>query len=275
MTEHLAGKVALITGAASGIGARCAERVVRAGGRCVLADMNEQAGQALADALGTGAHFVRVAVEQEAQVQAAVEAAVERFGALDVLVNNAGFGGVIGPLQDTPVQEWDLTYAVLVRGVFLGMKHALPVMKQQGSGSIVNVASVAGMTAGYSPHAYASAKAAVIQLTRSVAMEVAENGVRVNVVSPGFIATPLTTTTPGGAPIRDARDGLAALAPLGRPGEVDDIADAVLFLAGAGGGFVTGQNLAVDGGLTSGRRWSEQPAYFHRYAPIRVHRPDD
>jgi NAD(P)-dependent dehydrogenase (short-subunit alcohol dehydrogenase family) len=165
---------------------------------------------------------------------------------------------------------------VLVRGVFLGMKHAAPLLCRQG-GSIVNTASVAGLIAGWSPHAYAAAKAAVIQLSKSVALELAPRRVRVNAICPGFIATPLALNTVGrsasAAEASAARETMTAAQPIPRPGDPDDIAQMALFLASDSSTFVTGQAFPVDGGFSSGRRWQDQPDMFRKYRPFRVYRP--
>src|SRR5512139_1912617 len=176
----LSGKVAIITGGASGIGSASVRHFVEEGARVVIADLLEEKGRARAKSLGDAATFVRTDVSVEADVRSAVETALSKFRRLDCMFNNAGSGGVDGPIADTSMDGFDRTMAVLVRGVFLGMKHAAPVMTAQGSGSIVSTASVAGMGVGYGPHTYSAAKAAVIHLTRSVASELGERGVRVN-----------------------------------------------------------------------------------------------
>jgi NAD(P)-dependent dehydrogenase (short-subunit alcohol dehydrogenase family) len=269
-------RVALVTGGASGIGERSARLFVEEGARVAIADVSEERGRAVAETLGKAAIFRRVEVSREADVRAAVEATLAAFGRLDCVFNNAGFGGALGPLEDTPVEEWDLTFAVLVRGVFLGLKHAAPVLRRQRSGSVINTASVAGQIAGYSPHAYAAAKAAVIQLTRSAALELAGDGVRVNCICPGFIATPLAANAVGGPPeaVERIKPMMASQQPIPRAGDPDDIARAALWLASDASSFVTGQALVVDGGFSAGRRWSEQPEFFRRHRRIRVYRPE-
>src|SRR5689334_1261925 len=186
--SSLAGKVVVITGAASGIGAGSARHFVEHGARIVVADVLDAEGRALCDTLGEAAEYVHCDVTVEADVQAAVTRATTRFGRLDCMFNNAGTGGVYGPITETPVEGFDRGMALLVRGVFLGMKHAAPVMIAQRSGSIISTASVAGLGVGYGPHVYSAAKAAVIHLTRSVASELGEHNVRVNCICPGGIA---------------------------------------------------------------------------------------
>ncbi len=195
--NRLDGRTAIITGAASGIGAATARLFVAEGANVLIADMNEEQGSSIAAELGAKAAFQLVDVSKEEDVAAAVDHAVDRWGRLDVMFNNAGFGGALGPIEDTTVEEFDITFDVLVKGVFLGMKHAAPVMKRQGSGSIISTASVAGLQAGYSPHLYSVAKSAVIHMTKSVALELGAHGIRVNCICPGIIATPLAAGRPG------------------------------------------------------------------------------
>ena len=157
----------------------------------MIADVQDDKGSRLADELGKSSAYLHADVSRESDVSGAIAHALSRFGRLDCLYNNAGLGGVSGPIAEIPVDGYDQTMGVLLRGVFLGMKHAAPVMKRQGSGSIVSTASVAGLQAGFGPHIYSAAKAAVVHLTRSVAMELGESGVRVNCICPGGIATPI------------------------------------------------------------------------------------
>jgi NAD(P)-dependent dehydrogenase (short-subunit alcohol dehydrogenase family) len=251
----LDGRVAVITGGASGIGEGTARKFVDEGARVVIADVHEPRGQALAEELGAAvSQFVHTDVTSEAEVARAVRGAIDRWGRLDAIFNNAGFGGVGGPIEGTDVDGYARTMDVLVKGPLLGMKHAVPVMKAQGSGSIISTASVAGLTTGMGPHVYSAAKAAVIQLTRSVAREVAPFGIRVNCVCPGAIATRIF-----GADLSDAqRDALlvalpevfADAQPLKHAGMPADIANAVAWLASDAAAFVTGHALVVDGGLT-------------------------
>jgi NAD(P)-dependent dehydrogenase (short-subunit alcohol dehydrogenase family) len=270
------GRVALVTGGASGIGERTTRLLAEEGARVLVADLSRERGRAVAASLGKSAAFCETEVSREDQVRAAVAAAVAAFGRLDVLVNNAGFGGALGPLESTPVEEWDVTFAVLVRGPFLGMKHAVPALRAAGGGAVVNIASVAGQVGGFGPHAYSAAKAALIQLTRSAALELAEQAIRVNAICPGFIATPLATNAVGrpAERVAQAKPAMARAQPIARPGEPEDIAQAVLWLASDAASFVTGQTLVVDGGLTAGRRWSEQPEFFRQHRPLRVYRPE-
>jgi NAD(P)-dependent dehydrogenase (short-subunit alcohol dehydrogenase family) len=251
---RLEDKVAVITGAASGMGRAATERFCREGARVVAADMNEANGkQLLVDLEAAGysdaVRFVRADVSVEDDVAAAIGVAVGEFGGLDIMFNNAGVGGVFGPITDIAVEDWDWTFGVLCRGVFLGIKHAARVMiDQDRGGAIVNTASVAGLSAGSGPQAYSAAKAAVINLTRVAARELAPKCIRVNAICPGAINTPLLH--------RGNADAMAPMLERVQPwpgvGEARHIADAALFLASDEAEFVTGEALVVDGGLMAG-----------------------
>lgn len=273
---ELEGKVAVITGGASGIGEASARLFVAEGAYVVIADMQEQRGQALADELGDQARFVQVEVRQEDQIKAAVDCALDNWGRLDCMFNNAGFGGVLGPVEDIPVDEFDMTMDVLVRGVFLGMKHAVPVMKRQGSGSIINTGSIAGVSAGRGPIAYSVAKAAVVHLSKVTAMELGPHSIRVNCICPGYIATPLSANTVGRPDelIAERLDGYADRQPIPRPGVPRDIAEMALFLASDRSSFVNGQAIVVDGGVANGVMWRDQSDVYKTYRPIKVYNPD-
>jgi NAD(P)-dependent dehydrogenase (short-subunit alcohol dehydrogenase family) len=219
----------------------------------VIGDLNE-AGLAETVALARAqGHADRLAalrgdVSAEPHVAGLVELAVERFQGLDCVFNNAGVGGAFGPIGETTGEEWDFTFAVLVRGVFLGIKHASNRMKAQGrGGSIINTASVAGIGGGAGPHAYSAAKAAVANLTRSVSTELAAHRIRVNAIAPGMIRTPLATGHREEAWDRLVREKQ----PWPEPGLPQHIADTALFLAGEESRFITGQVIVVDGGLTA------------------------
>jgi NAD(P)-dependent dehydrogenase (short-subunit alcohol dehydrogenase family) len=235
------------------MGRATTERFCREGARVVAVDLNEETGkQLVADMEESGfvdaVRFVRADVSVEADVAAAVADAVDGFGRLDVVFNNAGVGGVFGPITDIAVEDWDWTFGVLCRGVFLGIKHAARAMIDQGEGgAIVNTASVAGLSAGSGPQAYSAAKAAVINLTRVAALELAPHRIRVNAICPGAINTPLLH--------RGNPDAFASMLERVQPwpgvGQATHIADAALFLASAEAEFVTGEALVVDGGLTA------------------------
>jgi NAD(P)-dependent dehydrogenase (short-subunit alcohol dehydrogenase family) len=261
--NRLARKVALVTGGASGIGEATVRLFVEEGASVAIADLDDARGQRLAGELGARALAVHADVSREPDVAAAIARTLERFGRLDCIFNNAGYAGVGGKIEDIPVAGFDETLGVLLRGVFLGMKHAAPVMKRQGGGSIISTASVAGLRTGYGPHVYSAAKAAVVHLTRTVAMELGEHGVRVNCICPGGIATPIFPKGLGLAPeryeetIRLMKGVLENLQPIRRSGLPEDIAHAALWLASDESTFVNGHALVVDGGLTGGRMWSE------------------
>jgi NAD(P)-dependent dehydrogenase (short-subunit alcohol dehydrogenase family) len=276
----LEGKVAVVTGATSGIGAKTAERFVAEGAKVVIAGRRHAEGEALARRLGSHAIFIRADVAEEAQVKAMIERAVASFGRLDCLFNNAGTPGRMTGIADVDMAHFDATMNVHVKGVVLGMKHAAPVMSRQGSGSIINTGSVGGLRAGTSPHIYAAAKAAVIHLTRCVAIELAGHGVRVNSISPGAIVTGIFAK---GAGVADsAADGMtdglmarfAAAQPLHRAGLPDDIAEAAVFLASDVSSFITGHDLVVDGGNIAGPPWSTTMARRAEMAKeLRAHAP--
>ena len=250
--NRLEGKVAVITGAGSGIGAATARLFAAEGAAVVVADLNEAGGTEVMRQCRDGgrATFVRADVSREEDVQAMIAAARDEYGRVDVLFNNAGLGGAIGPIHDTLVEDWDRTFAVLVRGVFLGIKHAVSQMRANGGGSIISTASVAGIRGGAGPHAYSAAKAAVVNLTRSVALEVAADNIRVNCICPGGINTPLISNRLGGTDVTD--QVLAQLQPIVRAGRPEDIAGMALYLASDESSFVTGTSMVVDGGLTAG-----------------------
>lgn len=276
-TGALSGRVAIVTGGASGIGAATVERFVDEGASVLIADLDDLRGPELAAVFGDRVSFRRVDVSNEDDVAAMVLDAHDRFGRLDVVFNNAGFGGALGPIATTSVADFDLTFDVLVKSVFLGMKHAAPVLMEQGSGSIINTASIAALRAGWSPHLYAAAKAAVLHLTSTVAMELAAAGVRCNTICPGFIATPLAYGRPGADETDLARlraEG-GSVQPLGRVGEPADVASMALFLASDESTWITGQQFVVDGGLSAGAPWSQFSEQFTRARPIRHHRPPD
>ncbi|WP_435829302.1 glucose 1-dehydrogenase [Nocardia fusca] len=259
--HELQGKVAVVTGGASGIGAATCALLARRGARVVVTDIDDDRGETVASGLDDLGCYLHTDVTREDHLATAVRTAVDRFGRLDAMINNAGRVGAWTYLADTTAEEWDSAFAVLARSAFLGTKHAARVMREQGFGAIVNVSSVAGVRTGFGPHPYGAAKAAVLQLTRSAARELAEYHVRVNAVTPGGVATRIVGHGAGSAGVDldasvDAvRRGLRNFQPIPRAGEGDDIAAAIAYLVSDSASFVTGQNLVVDGGLTLGKAW--------------------
>lgn len=257
--------VCLITGGASGIGAACVHGFAAAGYHVAFGDIQTAKGKALARELGEHVLFKRLDVRCEAEFAAAAQAAIGRWGRLDCVVNNAAIAGVLGPIAAIPVDEYDYTCSVVQRSVFIGMREAARAMQPRRSGSIVNIASISGLAGGYGPHVYSACKAAVIALTKSVALELAESGIRVNAVCPGGIETPIHTGVTDGrwtermAKIREDHVDDQAMARMGQPWE---IAAAVLWLASDAASYVTGHDLVVDGGLMAGQPWRKQPAFL-------------
>jgi NAD(P)-dependent dehydrogenase (short-subunit alcohol dehydrogenase family) len=262
---RLQGKVAVITGATSGIGLRTAEIFVAEGAKVVIAGRRATEGNALADRLGAACSFLQTDVTEEAQMQALIAHALDRFGRIDCLFNNAGGPAQTGGIEALDVARFDAAMATLVRSVMLGMKHVAPHMKKQGSGSIINNGSIAGRLAGFSSSVvYGAAKAAVIHLTKCVAMELGESGVRVNSISPGAIATGifgkalgLSTEAAEKTPAV-MREIYKSAQPIPRAGLPEDIAHAAVFLASDESSFINGHDLVIDGAITGGRNWSQQ-----------------
>ncbi|MFQ6123581.1 MAG: glucose 1-dehydrogenase [Candidatus Heimdallarchaeota archaeon] len=262
--KKLKEKVAIVTGGASGIGKATVRLFIEQGAYVVIADILDEMGYRVAEELGTNVTYHHTDVSQEADIKAVIGHTLETFGRLDCIFNNAGIVGVDGAIESIPVKGFDQTIGVLLRGVFLGMKHAAAVMKHQCSGSIINNASVAGLRTGYAPHIYSAAKAAVIHLTRSVAMELGECGVRVNCICPGYVVTPIigrSYNLPLEAidlTIERLKPVFANYQPIRRAGLPEDVAQAALWLASDDSSFVNGHVLIVDGGLSNGRMWSNR-----------------
>jgi NAD(P)-dependent dehydrogenase (short-subunit alcohol dehydrogenase family) len=251
---RLDGKVAIVTGGASGFGRATALRFGREGARLVVVDLDEPRGASVLDELraaGSDSRLVVGDVSQLDTARAAVSTAVDELGGLDVLVNNAGIvQGDDRDTWDTSEEKWDQVLRVNLRSVFVCSKAAIPVMLERGGGSIVNVASIAA-TVCTGGAAYAASKGAILSYTRHTARELAHRGVRMDAVSPGFMRTPMTTGEREGLD-EDAQEarvaGFAAHLPMKRMGAMDDIAEAILFLAGDEAGYITGQEVIVDGG---------------------------
>ena len=262
MANRLEGKIALVTGGTSGIGRSIVESFIGQGASVVFSGRRRALGEDVAKA--TGATFVEADVAREADAERSVALARERFGRLDILVNNAGGPAGGGRVQDLSLDVFDRALAVHVRGTLAHLKYAAPIMRAQGAGSVINVGSIAGHRTGYSSSLiYAVAKAAVIHLTRCAAMELGEDGVRVNSISPGGIATGIFGKA---ASLADAeaekmvepiKERFAKMQAIPRAGLTDDIAQAAIYLASDESGFVNGEDLVIDGGLMWGRRYSE------------------
>jgi len=218
--RRLENKVAVITGAASGMGRATAIRFSQEGASVVVADLNVAGGESVVRECkenGGNAVFQKADVSSEEEVKAMIERAVKEFGRLDITYNNAGLGGAVGPIENITVADWDKTFAVLVRGVFLGIKHSVPIMRKQRGGSIISTASLAGLQGYDGIHAYSGAKAAVVNITRSAAIQLGPDKIRVNCICPGGINTPiLYGTTPGGEKVME--QVLANLQPIKRAG---------------------------------------------------------
>ena len=250
---RLQGKTAVITGGASGMGRASVLRFLDEGAAVVVADFNATTGaETLALAAERGhakaVRFIKTDVAREADIEAMFKCALDAFGRLDIVFNNAGVGGAIGPLTETTVESWDYTFDVLAKGVFLGIKHAARILRAQGQGGvIINTASIAGLSGDAGPMLYSAAKAAVISLSKSAAVELAPDYIRVNAILPGFISTPLAH---GGKPEK-LEPMFAKSQPWPEAGQGEHIAGAALFLASDDARFVTGESLIVDGGLTA------------------------
>jgi NAD(P)-dependent dehydrogenase (short-subunit alcohol dehydrogenase family) len=246
------GKSAVVTGGASGIGRATCILLAREGARIAVADIQDGSGSDVAREIerqGGSAAFWHVDVAREAEIEGAFGEIEERFGGIDVLVNNAGIAGADKPTHELEEAEWDEVQAVNVKGVFLCTKHAIPRMLRRGGGSIVNLSSVYGLVGTADSPPYHASKAAVRIMSKTDALLYAARGIRVNSVHPGFIRTPLLERNTGGDP--EILRRLERLHPVGRLGTPEDVAHAILYLASDESGFVTGSELVVDGGYTA------------------------
>lgn len=263
----LDGKIAIITGGTSGIGLKSVEIFRDEGATVVFSGRREAEGNAIAERLGDKVFFRKSDVSVEADVKSLINSTAEQFGRIDILFNNAGGPAPVGSIENVDYDGAMQAMALLFGGVMLGIKHIAPHMKKQQSGSIINNASIAGHLAGYSSSmVYSSAKAAVMQLTRSAAMELGESNVRVNSISPGAMATGIFGKALGlkGQAAEDsaaiAADVLIAAQPIPRAGLPDDIAKAAVFLASDDSSFVNAADFLVDGGMIGGRHWTPHQA---------------
>lgn len=254
MTDRLAGKVAFVTGGCSGIGLAIVEKFIAEGARVVVGDVQNEKGALLEERHPDAVRFAHCDVSCEADVVTAIALAVESFGGLDICCNNAGNGGPPETIEAISVEQWDRGFALLLRGPMLGIKHAIPAMRARRGGAIINTSSIAGIHGGLASATYAVAKAGVIQLSRKAAAECAADGIRVNTICPGFIATPIFGEAMG-LP-RETSDAIAAemdqaftaVQPLPYAGRAQDLAEAALYLAADSGRYVTGTEIVVDGG---------------------------
>ncbi len=263
--DRLKGRVAVITGACSGIGLGTVELFVAEGARVLAADIQGDKGAALAARFDGQVVYQNCDVMLETDIQAAMQGAVDAFGRLDVLFNNAGAGGSPQTIAEMTGDAWDFSHDLLLRSVALGIRHAIPHMKAVGGGSIINTASIAGTQAGAGPIAYSVAKAAVMHLTRCAAAELGRDGIRVNAICPGLILTEIFTPAdriPEGLAkmIKDSmRQNAHNAQPIAKQGLPEDIAKACLFFASDDSEFVTGTSLLVDGGMHTGPRHAWDP----------------
>lgn len=260
MGGRLEGKVALITGATSGIGEATLELFVAEGAKVLFTGRSREKGAELQDRLGENVRFVRADVLHEEQIKVAVDAAVERYGRLDVMFNNAG-GPTRGGVEDVTIEDFDHAMHLLLGSVVFGIKYAAPIMREQGCGAIINNSSVAALRTHMGGYLYSAAKAGVTQISRLAGIELGQYGVTVNTISPGGIATPIFY---GGSQVgrqldpeheaaktRKLKESLAAFSPLKRTGTPNDIAHAALLLASDEGRFINCHDLVVDGGMTA------------------------
>ncbi|CAN5917064.1 glucose 1-dehydrogenase [soil metagenome] len=268
---QVAGKVAIVTGGASGIGEACSETLAREGASVLITDIDDALGKGVVERItkaggpGRGAaHYLRHDVRDEAAWPGVIAEAEKRFGRLDIMVANAGIG-IMAPIETMTLADWQRQQGINLDGVFLSIKHAIPALRKAGGGSIVLMSSIAGLRGAPGLAAYSATKGGVRLLAESVALEHAADNIRCNSVHPGIIATPIWGKIPTGAegnrrnaPI-DPRERAAISVPLTRVGEAQDIANGVLFLCSDAANYMTGQDMVIDGGLTAGGRPTPRP----------------
>ncbi|HVT86977.1 MAG TPA: glucose 1-dehydrogenase [Chitinophagaceae bacterium] len=245
--KNLENKVALVTGAGSGIGREIALIYASEGAKVVVSDINEQAGKDVAAEIekrGSKAIFIKANTASPAEQEALIKETVNHFGGLHIACNNAGIGGPLLPVGEYTIEGWDKVISINLSGVFYGMRYQIPAMLASGGGSIVNISSILGQVGTRNSPAYVAAKHGLIGLTKAAALEYATQKIRVNAVCPGYIITPLLTNTLD----KPTMDALAGLHPIGRLGESSEVAELVLWLSSSKASFVTGSYYAVDGG---------------------------
>ena len=258
MDIDFTGKVYLVTGGASGIGAAVVNYLAQHNGCAVIADINDQAGEALVAQHPQQLRYVKTDVTQLAQLGAACEVAETIFGGLDGTVNSAGIGS-LGTVADMPMEEWHKVIDIDLHGVFHACRAAIPLLRKRGGGTIVNIASLSGIRADYGFAAYNAAKAGVINLTRTLALDHAQENIRATAVCPGYIATPLTAAAGSVDAIHD--DWLERI-PLQRPGTADEVAQLIVFLLSPASSYITGTEIVIDGGLGSSNNQPNIPGIF-------------
>ncbi len=261
------GATVVVTGGASGIGEATVRGIVKEGGRVLIADLQPELGNALADELGDAALFHETNVTKESDIEAAIAAAQQAFGPLTGMVNNAGVVGAIGSIMDTSAEAYDRTMDILARGVFLGIKHAALAMRPHGRGSIVSLASTAAFMGGLGPHVYTMAKHGVVGITKSAASELASHGIRVNAVAPGSTVTPMTAALTDNNPDLIAQS-IAESSPLGFAAVPQDMASGIMFALSEDSRYMTGHTLVIDAGETTGPK---QAPFFAAEAEVMLH----
>ena len=259
---RLEGKVAVITGGASGIGASTVGRFIEEGASVVLGDIQSKLGTEIANSHGKSALFHKCDVTNDRDMSRLIDFAIDTHGKIDIMMNNAGIVGARGPISKIPLEEFETTIQIHLIGTFLGTKYAAEVMMPVQSGSIINLASTAGVNGGWGPHAYAAAKHGIVGLTKNVAAELCRYGIRVNCIAPGSTVTPLVAKAhlDDHEALSEVTEKLADNSPiLGRPGQAIDIANAALYLASEESGNTNGHCLVVDGGATTGSKAGDPP----------------
>ena len=252
IARQFEGKASLVTGGASGIGQAAALAFAREGAKVIVADVLAEGGEETVGMIkeaGGQATFIKTDVSKAIEVERLIKKAVGTYGRIDFAFNNAGIEGVLALTADCTEENWDRTISINLKGIWLCMKYEIPEMLKQGGGAIVNNSSVAGLVGFQGFPAYCASKGGVVQLTRTAALEYAKAGIRVNVVCPGVIRTPMVERLLSGQP--EAEAGFIAMEPIGRMGKPEEVAEAVVWLCSDAASFVTGYPLAVDGGLVA------------------------